>query len=127
MKRNNTNPSQLEINFQATDPETMHCIDFRFIHSRHSFLRASQRGIKKESIQVALQYGKDVYKQGFIFYILGENNIPPALYKDRAKLKNIVVVVSGDSNQVITCYRSPDPFRNIRLKSKTLVRHKIAA
>jgi len=95
-------------------------IDYTFNHSQHSFQRASQRGISKHKMRVTLQYGEVMYKQGLLFFVLGENNIPDFLIKDKNKLQNTVVVVSGDSNEVITCYRSANPFRNIKLKSKKL-------
>lgn len=118
---------QLEISFRVKDAESLQFIDFNFKHSRHSFLRASQRGIAMNKITAALQFGETIYKQGLIYFILGENNIPDSLSKDKDKLKNIVVVVSGDSNQVITCYRSSNPFRNIKLKSKKPYKYGYAA
>ena len=110
----------LEINFRVNDTKCQKFVDFNFKHSRHSFLRASQRGINSSKITAALQYGANVYKQGLIYFILGEDNIPESLLKDKNKLKNTVVVVSGNSNEVITCYRSPNPFKNIKLKPKRL-------
>lgn len=38
---------------------------------------------------------------------------------------NTVVIVSGDSNQIITCYRSKNPFKNIKTKSKILQKYPI--
>ena len=114
---------QMEINFRVKDFESDQFVDFNFQHTRHSSLRASQRGIQKSKITAALQFGEAIYKQGLIYFILGENNIPDSLSKEKSKIKNTVVVVSGDSNQVITCYRSSNPFRNIKLKSKTLSVH----
>lgn len=110
----------LQIAFKvATDKD--HCpMEFTFKHTEHSYLRARQRGINNQKIIAALQYGENVYKQGLIYFILGENNIPDALCKQKEQLKNTVVIVAGDSNQVITCYRSANPFKNIRTKSKSL-------
>ena len=110
----------LEIIIRVEDFKSNQYIDFNFKHTQHSFIRASQRGINSSKINAALQYGESVYKQGLIYFILGEHNIPDSLIKEKEKLKNTVVVVSGDSNEVITCYRSPNPFKNIKLKSKRL-------
>jgi len=114
--------NQLEISFRMEDSKSHQGMNFNFKHTRHSFLRASQRGINSNKIAIALQFGDNIYKQGLIYFILGENNIPASLSKDKDKLINTVVVVSGNSNEVITCYRSSNPFRNIRVKSKKLCR-----
>ncbi len=111
---------QLKINFRVEDIKSHQFIYFKFTHTRHSLTRASQRGINTKKITTALQYGESIYKQGLIYFILGDNNIPDSLQKDKAKLKNTVVVVSGNSNEVITCYRSANPFKNIKHKSKIL-------
>src|SRR5450432_1473443 len=99
---------QLEINFQVIDRKSLRAMDFHFKHTRHSFLRSAQRGISLNKITATLQYGENIYKQGLIYFVLGENNIPDSLSKEKDKLKNTVVVVAGDSNEVITCYRSSD-------------------
>ena len=114
------NARQLEINFNFKDEINLTSLNFNFKHTKHSFLRAAQRGINSDKIEATLKYGESVYKQGLIYFILGEHNIPPFLYKDRNKLINTVVVVAGNSNQVITCYRSSNPFRHIKVKQKQL-------
>lgn len=111
---------QFEIDFRVEDITSLKFIDFSFKHTHHSFLRAAQRGITQRKIKAALQYGESIYKQGLIYFILGESNIPDSLIKEKDKLKNTVVIVSGNSNEVITCYRSADPYRNIKHKSKKL-------
>lgn len=110
----------LQIAFKVATDKILDPIEFTFEHTEHSYLRARQRGFNYEKIVAALQYGENVYKQGLIYFILGENNIPDSLCKQKERLKNTVVIVSGDSNQVITCYRSANPFKNIRTKSEKL-------
>jgi MFS superfamily sulfate permease-like transporter len=111
---------QMEIKLQVVDLKSLKAIDFHFKHTRHSFRRAAQRGINLNKITATLQYGENIFKQGLIYFILGENNIPDSLSKEKNKLKNTVVVVAGDSNEVITCYRSSNPFKKIKIKSKQL-------
>ena len=111
---------QFQIGFTVEDTLTHETVKFHFKHTRHSHLRACQRSIGSLKINTALQYGTSVYKQGLIYFILGENNIPEALIKQKEQLKNTVVIVAGDSNEVITCYRSANPFKNIRTKSERL-------
>lgn len=126
MNHSNKDP-QLVINLRVANSTSTQYIDFEFQHSRHSRRRSAQRSIGNSQLAIALEFGENIYKQGLIYFILGENNIPEKLQKDKDKLKNTVVVVAGDSNQVITCYRSPNPFKNIRLKSKQLCKYGNAA
>jgi len=121
LQMNNT--GQLEIAFRVEDKTSLKFIDFKFKHTQHSFLRAAQRGINLKKIKASLQYGESIYKQGLIYFILGKSNIPDSLIKEEDKLKNTVVIVSGNSNEVITCYRSANPYRNIKHKSKNLCKN----
>ena len=115
------NPA-LSFCFEVTDDKTHRSETLEFSHTRHSSMRASQRGIDQHKISLVLQYGECFNKQHLLYYILGEKNIPDALSRISNGLKNLVVIVAGDSNQIITCYRSDNPFKNIRLKSKRLSR-----
>ena len=117
MKQTN---EHLQIAFKVATDKGLIPMEFTFEHTKHSYLRARQRGFNNRKIVAALQYGENVYKQGLIYFILGENNIPDSLGKQKEQLKNTVVIVSGDSNQIITCYRSANPFKNIRTKSEKL-------
>lgn len=92
-----------------------------FEHTPHSLLRAHQRGLSQGKISVALQYGTPINKQGLLFYVLGEKDIPRKFLKQKDKLRNTVVVVAGDSNHIITSYRSKSPYKNIKVKPKRLL------
>ncbi|OYU56708.1 MAG: hypothetical protein CFE25_05640 [Chitinophagaceae bacterium BSSC1] len=100
---------------------------FTFNHTHHSLIRSAQRGINDRKLAIAILYGEPFYKQGLIYYVLGEDRIPEILSKEKEKLRNTVVVVDGDSDTVITCYRSKDPYKHIRVKSKSLFINRIAA
>lgn len=92
-----------------------------FNHSKHSQKRASQRGLSERKIEKVLEYGECYFKQGLIYYVMGENNLPNNIAaQDRDLLKNTIVIVSSETNKVLTCYRSNNPFKNIRIKSKRL-------
>lgn len=110
----------LQIAFKVATDKGLSPIEFTFEHTEHSYLRARQRGFNHQKIIAVLQYGENVYKQGLIYFILGENNIPNSLSKQKEQLKNTIVIVSGNSNQVITCYRNANPFKYIRTKSEKL-------
>lgn len=117
---NNQLKDPMEIIIKVTDEKNHKCEQMKFEHTEHSFNRSVQRGIDSKKISAAIEYGEDFYKQGMVYYILGEKNIPETLEKERNSLKNIVVIISGDSNKVITCYRSKNPFKHIKTKSKRL-------
>lgn len=115
------------VHYQRDGEENTRSTHLTLKHTRHSFKRASQRGLNAEKIAAALEYGETYFKQGLVFYVLGENNIPHHMQKESKTLKNTVVVVSGDNNQVITCYRSYNPFKHIRMKGKQLLTHELLA
>jgi len=103
-----------DIQISLADKQKKLAIDFNFRHSNHSFKRCSQRGIDKDKISIAITHGECVYKQGLIYFILGEHNIPGSLQKDNSRLKNIVVLVSGKTNEIITsgCQATLTNFNN---------------
>ena len=92
-----------------------------FEHSNHSFKRACQRNISEEEIKTSIEYGTAFFKQGLVFYAFGRKN--RAMSKIARHGKNyadLVVVVSGASNTILTCYRSANPFKHIKKKQKNL-------
>ena len=100
-----------------------------FKHSQHSFKRANERNINPENISDAIEYGTAFFKQGLVFYALGDHHLPDSLLqKGHEKSKNIIVVIAGDSNTILTCYRSKNPFKHIKTKQKHLAsRYSFAA
>lgn len=109
--------------YRAEDEVSNRGMDFTIRLSKHSVTRSSQRGIESYKLAIALQYGEVFMKQGLIYYVLGENNIPEQYSTLKSQLKNIVVVCCGRTDEVITCYRSANPFSRIKHKSKRLYVH----
>jgi hypothetical protein len=107
-------------NVVAKDPDSEAEQVFQFTHSDHSMVRSAQRGIEGFRMQVAIRYGRTIRKQGLEYCILGKNDIPEHLSHMCAKLRDTVVIISGVSDCVITCYRGKDPFKRIKKKSKRL-------
>jgi hypothetical protein len=122
---NNPSINPNYIQYCVLDDCSNQYLDFYFTHTLHSFKRSSQRGIDSNKIIVTLEYGEVFYKQGLIWYVLGTKCIPPHLEHKKNQLMNTVVIVSGNSNQIITCYRCTNPFKNIKTKSKTLQKQSI--
>ena len=121
----NTSLDPFYIQYRVIDERSNNSLEFFFSHTTHSFKRSSQRGIDSEKIIVAIEFGEVFYKQGLQWHVLGAKGIPPYLEHKKNQLMNTVVIVSGDSNQIITCYRSKNPFKNIKTKSKILQKYPI--
>ncbi|KSA14194.1 DUF4258 domain-containing protein [Maribacter dokdonensis] len=94
-----------------------------FKHSKHSLKRANQRNIDSRIISTVIEYGTEFFKQGMIFYVLGKNSLPKnSILYGLKEYQNLIVVVAGDSNTIITCYRSKNPFKHIKKKQKNMGR-----
>jgi len=107
----------------SKDEKTGFVESFKFTHTNHSFQRSSQRGINNDQMAKTILYGEPYYKQGLIYYVLGEKQIPKQYQKNKESLKNTIVIVDGQSDTVITCYRSKAPFKHIRRKSSILIKN----
>lgn len=115
------NAQSLDLSREVKDEELKKSETLNFHHTYHSLTRAKQRNIYSKNISIAIEYGQEFFKQGLVFYVLGENNLPKNIsHSERKKYENIVVVVSGDSNTILTCYRSKNPFKHIKKKQKNL-------
>lgn len=106
--------------YRAEDTYTKRGMDFSIHLSKHAVKRVSQRGIESYKLAIVLEHGEVFMKQGLIYYVLGENNIPSQYSVMSSCLKNIVVVCNGQTGEVITVYRSARPFSRIKHKSKRL-------
>jgi hypothetical protein len=95
-----------------------------FMHSKHSLQRASQRGLSKDKIAFTIEYGECYFKQGLVYYVLGEKKLSNnKSMNEKNNPKNIVVVVDEDSNMVLTCYKSENAHKKIKRKSKSLYKN----
>ena len=117
MTMTNTLP---KIKFTADSEPNEIPMTFEFQHSEHSLSRALQRGLTETHLRLALKYGKVFRKQGMQFYVLGEKDLPDNVTKEVRRFSNTIVLVSGQSNSIITCYRNNDPYRFVKRKSKLL-------
>lgn len=110
------------VTWEVKDEDLNKSETLSFKHSKHSFERASQRHINDQNIALVIEYGTEFFKQGLIFYALGENNLPAGIKRKCGKKNmNIVVVIAGDSNTILTCYRSKNPLKHLKKKQKNLV------
>ncbi|SDL59684.1 protein of unknown function [Kriegella aquimaris] len=126
MKTHNLNlpESKKKITWKVQSEKLHKSAELSYQHSTHSFKRSRQRNISDKDISLAIEYGEAYFKQGMIFYVIGENSIPRYLNL-KHRPKNIVIIVSGNSNCLITCYRSKNPFKHIKKKQNHLTNRRI--
>jgi hypothetical protein len=90
--------------------------------SNHSKQRSQQRGITQALVCLAMDYSHAIFKQGLIFYAVIEKLMPENMdHHLREKLKNLVVVFSPQSNEVVTFYKASKGIHRIKRKSKRLL------
>lgn len=112
-----------KISWEIKDKDSEKSETLIFNHSKHSYRRATKRNISQKNIADVIEYGRAFFKQGMIFYALGEHQLPDSMIKKgHGKSQNMVVVVAGDSNTILTCYRSKNPFKHIKKKQKNLAK-----
>lgn len=95
-----------------------------FIHSNHSYKRASQRGIRNPWLETVIHEGKVIFKQGYKFFFMTDKELRYHAPEMQDRLRNLVVVMAGDSNTIVTCYKNKDAIGNIKRKSKRLIKNK---
>jgi len=106
--------------FQLVDPDEYTYQGF--IHSLHSKKRASQRNIHEEAIITVIDYGRLFHKQGMRFFVAVDRDLPDWLTDEqRRQVRDLVVVLSGDENEIVTCYRNSRAYRYIRKKGRKLL------
>ena len=91
--------------------------------TNHGIQRKAQRGIKESWMVLVFGYGKVIHRQGLRFYFLTGKQLKYFSPKLQERLKNLVVVVAQDSNVVITAYKNSKAPKNIRHKSKRLIKN----
>jgi|TARA_B110000879_G_scaffold148679_1_gene192719 hypothetical protein len=122
-KNGNKDSDKRVITIDVKDNKMNKIQEFKLTLSKHSSERINERNISNEALSIALIYGEVFFKQGLIFYVLGNKNLPALLDKKlQRKCQNLVVVVAGDSDEIITTYKSKNPYKHIKKKTKRLSR-----
>ena len=93
----------------------------KFNHTNHSTKRASQLGINDNVISTIIKDGDTIHKQGLRFQYVQRDQLDYYKTDFRDRLENVVVVLAGDSDTVITCYKNRDAVKKIRRKPKRLL------
>jgi len=91
--------------------------------SSHAHKRISQRGISARHIDLVLQYGTCIYKQGLVFYYIQKADLmKKVLAVEQHAVRNLIVVESdGDEGVVVTAYKNLDAVKKIRKKTKYML------
>lgn len=102
-------------------------IEYNIQHTFHSHARCVERNINDSDIQEALNYSESFFKQGLIIHVVKDRLIPESLNQNIvSRIRNLVIIVSGDEPQIVTCYRSANAFRRIKRKSNRLSRYDLS-
>lgn len=112
-----SNSSQSPVHMFSGTTSTMATV--AITHSRHSLMRAAQRGVSDEVIRLVVQYGRKVRKQGLQYYFGATRDFPDTLDHKLVERCNDVVVILK-ANDIVTCYKNPKGLRNIKKKRKRL-------
>ena len=102
----------------AKDIKTGITEEYNFTQTKHCLSRSAKRAIDINKLKLVITYGEPYYKQGLIYYVLGATSIPEEYKKDASKLMNTVAIVDGSSDTIITCYRSKNGHKHIKIKQK---------
>ena len=78
--------------------------------SKHAKRRINQRGIKKQLIDLVLEYGRAIYTRGACILVVGRKEVKAALRHglDLRACEGIQVVCCPDEGLVYTAYRNRD-------------------
>jgi hypothetical protein len=88
-----------------------------FSHSSHSLIRSSQRGINDQVIELVVNYGLLIKKQGYNFYLGTKKSFPSSLdHKLKEKASNVLVLVK--ENTIVTCYKNEKVMKEVKRKSR---------
>ena len=107
--------------WEIQDIDTLETYPIAYRRTGHFIERSSQRNLSENMIQTVIDHGMAYFKQGLIFYVLGDKNVPKEIpVQDRKRYRNIVAVISSNDATIITAYRSKNPFKHIKKKSNKL-------
>ena len=104
------------MNTQLTYTDEQH----RLNYSKHADIRVSQRGVSKRTIRTLVRNGDVIRKQGLRYYYMTNNELKYFDKELQGEMRNLVVLMAGDSDTVITCYKNEKALKRIKLKSKRL-------
>ena len=113
-----------QIQHTFTDPKTKKSQVIEMYLTEHAQARIQERGFSYDTIFYALEFGSETYKQGLVFYVVLQKNLPDTLSSKKIQeLNNIILVVDPNIAQIITCYKAKNASKHIKRKAKRLSRY----
>ncbi|MGY0193514.1 DUF4258 domain-containing protein [Leptothrix sp. BB-4] len=108
--------------FHDADPQ----LDRKPVLSHHAEVRMQQRGIRRNDIELAVQYGRRIHSKGLTYYVVGRKEVERHAQHglDISSLSGLQVLVREEEGLVVTTYRNTD-FRAIRTTARSKRRMKI--
>ncbi len=90
--------------------------------SDHAQLRMAQRNVSWADVDFVLDHGAKIYRRGVIFYFLRRCDIPNNLWQKYGRLEGTTIVFNGQTQEIITVYRSHRQ-RGLRRVKRKPIRH----
>lgn len=84
----------------------------------HARKRMQQRCISLEDLELAVTIGQVLYCAGAKFVFVGLRDIPAARRRELAHLEGVTLVLSTESDRVLTSYRNKGALRDLKRKLK---------
>jgi hypothetical protein len=113
-----------QIQHTFTDPKTKKSQTIEMYLTDHVQERIIERGLSLDTLFYALEFGTEIYKQGLVFYVVLQKNLPDTLSSKKIQeLNNIILVVDPNIAQIITCYKAKNASKHIKRKAKRLSRY----
>jgi hypothetical protein len=89
-----------------------------YVPSDHAEKRMAQRNVSFEDIDFVLEFGRKLHKAGAVFIFLRKCDIPRKERQVYERLEGTMVVLSRETNTIITVYRNRQKgLRRARRKS----------
>ncbi|MEY2905177.1 MAG: hypothetical protein RJA52_1193 [Bacteroidota bacterium] len=89
---------------------------FRVTH--HATVRFSQRNISEEDLELFMEYAHYDQKQGLEYLYVSNNCLPDKMKESKKKRVKNLVLVLAEGNSIVTGYRSKNPVKHLKKKSK---------
>jgi len=95
--------------------------------TEHAVMRMQQRGIRRDELELAIRFGRQVHNGGALFIFMGARDIPGSLAPARKdRLEGLTLVVNPETEEILTTYKNRGGLRMIKRKRKEY-RPRIAA
>ena len=93
----------------------------------HAELRAQQRAIHEEELDLVVDYGRRDHNGGALYIFMGKRDIPDSLAPAlKERLHGITIIMDPGTEEILTTYRNRRGLRDIKRKRKEYSSRKAA-